>query len=103
MQSFSPDMPMSEIIEFAAKERKSLRRFMIASSGITEEEIAFAEKCGMTNVIDMCRIKNAEKISDKSYAELIQIVKSGESVDSVVKNYISTSKIDKIIQSAEKR
>ena len=103
MQSFSPDMPMSEIIEFAANERKELRNFMIASSGITEEEIAFAEKCGISNVIDMCRIKNAEKISDKGYAELIQIVKNGETVGSVVKNYISTSKINKIIKSAEEK
>ena len=85
MKSLSPDMPMSEIIEFAAKDRREWREARIVGSGITEEEIAFAEKCGITDIFEICRMKDAEKFSGKSFVEMASEVKKGTSVDTVIK------------------
>lgn len=85
MKSLSPEMPMSEIIEFAAKDRREWRDARIAGSGITEQEIALAEKCGITDIFEMCRMKDAEKFSGKPFAEMASEVKKGTSVDAVIK------------------
>lgn len=94
MMSLSPDMPMSEIIEFAAKDRKEWRELRIKSSGISEQEIALAEKSGITDIFEMCRLKDAEKLSNKSFNEMVLQVRSGNTVDSVIKANISTEKIE---------
>jgi len=94
MQMLSPDMPMSEIIEFATKERKEWMNFRKATSGITDEEIALAEKAGMTDFFDICRMKDAEKISKLTFTEMVAEVKKGVSVDKVISNNISSSKIE---------
>lgn len=94
MQKLSPDMPMSEIIEFAVKERKEWMNFRKAASGITDEEIALAEKAGMTDFFAICRMKDAEKISKLTFTEMVAEVKKGVSVDKVISNNISSSKIE---------
>ena len=94
MQTLSPDMPMSEIIEFAAKEKKEWMNFRKASSGITDEEIAFAEKAGMTDFFEICRIKEIEKISKLTFEEMVAEVQKGVDVDKVISNNISSSKIE---------
>jgi len=94
MQELSPDMPMSEIIAFATNERKHWMEFRKAASGITDEEIALAEKAGMTDFFAICRMKDAEKISKLTFAEMVVEVKKGVSVDKVISDNISTSKIE---------
>ncbi len=94
MQKLSPDMPMSEIIEFAAKERKEWMNFRKAASGITDEEITLAEKAGMTDFFAICRMKDAEKISKLTFTEMVAEVKKGVSVDKAISNNISSSKIE---------
>ena len=94
MQTLSPDMPMSEIIEFAAHEKKEWMNFRKASSGITDEEIAFAEKAGMTDFFEICRIKEIEKISKLTFEEMVAEVQEGVDVDKVISNNISSSKIE---------
>lgn len=94
MQKLSPDMPMSEIIEFAVNERKEWMNFRKAASGISDEEIALAEKAGMTDFFAICRMKDAEKISKLTFTEMVAEVKKGVSVDKVISNNISSSKIE---------
>lgn len=71
MKALSPDMPMSEIIEFAAKERKGWREARMAATGITDEEIALAERNGITDIFEMCKMKGAEKFLGKSFLEMV--------------------------------
>ena len=94
MQKLSPDMPMSEIIEFAAKEKKEWMNFRKAASGITDEEIALAEKAGMTDFFAICRMKDAEKISKLTFAEMVVEVKKGADVDKVITDNVSTEKVE---------
>lgn len=94
MQELSPDMPMSEILTFATKERKHWMEFRKAASGITDEEIALAQKAGMTDFFAICRIKDAEKISKLTFAQMVVEVKKGVSVDKVISDNISASKIE---------
>jgi len=94
MQELSPDMPMSQIIEFATKERKEWMNFRKAASGITDEEIALAEKAGMTDFFAICRMKDAEKISKLTFAEMVVEVKKGADVDKVITENISSVKVE---------
>lgn len=94
MQELSPDMPMSEIIAFATKERKHWMEFRKAASGITDEEIALAEKAGMTDFFAICRMKDSEKISKLTFAEMVAEVQKGADVDNLIKDNISAEKIE---------
>ena len=94
MQELSPNMPMSEIIQFAANERKEWMKFRKAASGISDEEIALAEKAGMTDFFEICRMKDYEKISNLSFSAMVAEVKKGVSVDKVIKDNISTEKVE---------
>ena len=94
MQTLSPDMSMSEILEFAVKERKRWMEFRKAASGITDEEIALAEKAGMTDFFAICRMKDIEKVSKLTFTEMVAEVKKGVSVDDVIANNISISKFE---------
>ncbi len=101
MQKLSPDMPMSEIIEFAAKEKKEWMNFRKAASGITDEEIALAEKAGMTNFFAICRMKDAEKISKLTFAEMVNEVKKGKDVEKVLTENVSSTKVEAARASAK--
>lgn len=94
MQELSPDMPMSKIIEFAVKERKEWMNFRKAASGITDEEIALAEKAGMTDFFLICRMKDTEVISELTFAEMVAEVMRGQDAEKVIKNHISEAKIE---------
>ena len=94
MQALSPEMPMSEIIEFAAKERKHWMEFRKAASGITDEEIAFAQKAGMTDFFAICRMKDSEKISKLTFAEMVNEVQKGADVEKVIRDNVSTEKVE---------
>ena len=102
MQDLSPDMPMSEIIAFATKERKHWMEFRKAASGITDEEIALAEKAGMTDFFAICRMKDAEKVSNLSFSAMVAEVTIGISVDKVLSNNISSSKFESLRAKANK-
>jgi hypothetical protein len=94
MQELSPDMPMSEILEFAVKEKKGWMNFRKAASGISDEEIALAEKAGMTDFFAICRMKDAEKISKLTFAEMVVEVKKGATVDKVISDNVSAEKVE---------
>ena len=94
MRELSPDMPMSEIIQFAAKHKKHWMAVRKAGSGISDEEIALAEKAGMTDFFAICRMKDAERFSNLTYAEMVAEVKKGADVDKVIKDNMSASKIE---------
>ena len=94
MQKLSPDMPMSEILEFAIKERKEWMKFRKAASGISDEEIALAQKAGITDFFAICRMKDNEKFSKLSFSEMVAEVQKGVSVDKVISDNISASKIE---------
>ncbi len=100
MKSLSPDMPMSEIIEFAAKDRREWRELRIKSSGISEKEILLAEKNGVTDIFEMCRLKDAERLSNKTFSEMLSQVKDGKAVDSVIEENISTEKVEALKKEA---
>lgn len=94
MQELSPDMPMSEILEFAIKERKEWMNFRKAASGINDEEIALAQKAGITDFFAICRMKDAEKISKLTFAEMVVEVKKGADTDKVITENISSVKVE---------
>ena len=94
MQKLSPDMPMSEIIEFAAKQRKGWMEFRKATSGITDAEIALAQNAGMTDFFAICRMKDAEKFSKLTFAEMVTEVQKGADVDKVIKDNVSSVKVE---------
>lgn len=94
MQSLSSDMSISDMLLFAAKEKKHWMEFRKAASGITDEEIALAEKAGMTNFFEACKLKDAEKFSNLSFVEMVSKVKQGITVDKVIKDNISNKKVE---------
>lgn len=96
MQSLSPDMSMTDIIEFADKENKEWKKHRIKSSGITDKEIELAKKAGMTDVLEMCRLKDAEKFSNIIFSDMVMQVQKGNSVDSVVRKNINAEKVKAI-------
>ena len=94
MQELSPDMPMSEIISFATKERKHWMEFRKAASGITDEEIALAQKAGMTDFFAICRMKDSEKISKLTFTEMVAEVQKGADVEKVITDNVSATKVE---------
>lgn len=102
MQKLSPEMKMSEILEFAAKERKEWRQMRIAGSGISEEEIKLAQKAGMKDIFRVCQLKDASKFSSKSFAEMVELIGKGEDFDTVINDSIDNEKIRKAQEEARK-
>lgn len=100
MQSLSSDMSFSDILLFAVKERREWMDFRKATSGITDEEIALAAKAGMTDFFEVCRLKDAEKISNLNFSEMLVQVQQGVDVDKVIKDNISNEKVEEAKSSA---
>ena len=94
MKKISPDMPMSEILEFATQERREWMRFRKAASGITDAEIALAEKAGMTDFFAICRMKETEEFSELTFVEMVGEVQKGIPVDKVISDNFSASKVE---------
>lgn len=101
MQELSPDMPMSEILNFAIKEKKHWMEFRRAGTGLTDEEIALAEKAGITDFFAVCRMKDAEMISNLTFAEMVAEAKKGADVDKLIKDNISADKIEALKSKAD--
>lgn len=98
MKALSPDMNISEILEFARTEKKGWMDFRKAASGITDEELDIASRAGITDFFAACRLKDAEKISVYSFSEMIKQVEKGISVNDVIKANISAEKVEKEVQ-----
>ena len=94
MQSLSSDLSLSDILIFAAKERRHWMEFRKAASGITDQELALAAKAGMTDFFAACKMKDAEKISNLTFSEMVSKVKKGESVDKVIHDNVSKEKVE---------
>lgn len=94
MQSLSSDMSLSDILIFAAKERKHWMEFRKAASGITDQELELAAKAGMTDFFAACKMKDAEKISNLTFSEMVSKVQRGESVDKVINDSLSKEKVE---------
>jgi len=86
-------MTEEEIYALAEKERVSWTKSRKAATGITEEEIVLAQNAGITNVLQMCELKDAEKLCDLSYREMLDEVKSGKNMKDVIKDSRSEEKI----------
>ncbi len=93
MNTLSPKMPFSKIIDFARTEKRGWMEFRKAASGITDEELEAASKSGITDFFAACRLKDSEKISSKTFLEMLNQVKAGKDVDDVIKDNTSTDKI----------
>lgn len=93
MHKLDDKMTEEEIYALAEKERASWTKLRKAATGITEEEIARAMDAGITNVLQMCELKDAEKLSDLSYEEMISEVKIGKDMKTVIKENRSEAKI----------
>lgn len=98
MFSLSPDVTMSDIWDFAVAEKKGWMDFRKAASGITDEELELAAKTGITDFFAACRLKDAEFISNKSFIEMLQQIKTNRDVDEVIRANISNEKINQEIE-----
>ena len=68
--------------------------FRKAASGITDQELALAAKAGMTDFFAACKMKDAEKISNLTFSEMVSKVQRGESVDKVINDSLSKEKVE---------
>ncbi len=93
MHKLDNKMTEKEIYELAEKERVSWTKSRKAATGITEEEIAHAKDAGITNILQMCELKDAEKLSELSYKEMLSEVKTGKDMKTVIKENRSEEKI----------
>jgi len=93
MHKLDNKMTEKEIYELAEKERVSWTESRKAATGITEEEIALAQSAGITNVLQMCELKDAEKLSNLNYEEMLSEVKTGKDMKTVIKENRSETKI----------
>lgn len=93
MHKLDNKMTEKEIYELAEKERASWIKLRKAATGITEEEIEHAKEAGITNVLQMCELKDAEKLSNLDYEEMLSEVKTGKDMKTVIKENRSEEKI----------
>lgn len=93
MHKLDNKMTKEEIDALAEEERANWIKLRRAATGITEEEIAQAKEAGITNVLQMCELKDAEKLSDLSYEEMLSEVKTGKDMKTVIKENRSETKI----------
>lgn len=94
MKKENPDMTMGEIIEFVNKELKDWETFLISASKLTEEEIMQAEEAGMTNFFDVFYLKQACRNYGFSYTELLEEIKNGTDVDTVVERRVTPELVE---------
>ncbi len=97
MEKLAPDMTISEILAYADKEINGWMEMRKATSGITDAEIIIAQKAGFkgsAGFLDACRMKDAEKVSNLTFSEMVTQVKNGASVDEVITSNISQTKIE---------
>ena len=93
MHKLNNKMTEEEIYAFAEKERVSWTKSRRAATGITEEEIAQAKEAGITNVLQMCELKDAEKLSNLDYEDMLSEIKGGKDMKAVIKENRSEAKI----------
>ena len=97
MQTLAPEMTDQEIMKFAEDTATDWVTFRTAASGITPEELEMGAQAGFTSsqqILQLCRLKDAEDISTLSFSEMLELVKNGQSVDNVIKDNLSQEKID---------
>lgn len=97
VSALAPDMTATEITEYAEGVASDLVAMRTAASGITAEELAIGTRAGFSSVqqiLELCRIKEAAELSTLSFEEMVEQVKNGASVDSVIKNNISQEKVE---------
>lgn len=97
MNSLAPEMATAEIMQYAEDVATGWVEMRTAASGITPEELAMGTRAGFSSaqqILELCRLKDAEKISTLTFEEMVEQVKSGTSVDSVIKNNISQEKVE---------
>ncbi len=95
MKQYDTKMTEKEIEQIAEKDKQQWTEIMISTSGITQDEIDAAKKMGMTDVIDICKLKNAEKITEIKFDDMVKAYKTGVNVDDYIKKNISNQKIEK--------
>ncbi len=101
MKTISPEMTTDEIVRFAETEKSQWMESVKTKCGITDAEIAIAQKSGMTNFFEICNLKEMEKVSNITFEEMVAKVKSGVKVRDVIKNNLSETKIKNLQQASE--
>lgn len=100
MKKDNPDMTMGEIIEFVNSKLKFNEELMIAVAELTDEERSQAEDIGMTNIFDVCYLKQSCRIFGFSYTELLEEIKNGTDVDTAVHRRVTPELVAEIKQNA---
>lgn len=100
MNKLSPEMSIGEILDFAQKEKKSWMKFRKATSGITDEELEMASKAGIKDFFEACKMKDAEKLSNISFKEMLNQVEQGKNVNDVIKANVSIDKVEREVQNS---
>ena len=97
MDELAPEMAAEEIMQYAEAVATDLVAMRTSASGITTEELAMGARAGFsstTQILELCRIKEATELSTLTFEEMIAQVKNGASVESVIKNNISQEKVE---------
>ena len=97
MSTLAPEMTSAEMTAFVDEIASNLINMRISSSGITEEELAIGKELGFTSpqqILELCRMKDATELSTLSFEQMVAQVKSGASVDVVIKDNISQEKVE---------
>ena len=97
MSTLAPEMTSAEMTAFVDEIASNLINMRISSSGITEEELAIGKEVGFTSpqqILELCRMKDATELSTLSFEQMVAQVKSGASVDVVIKDNISQEKVE---------
>lgn len=100
MNKLSPEMSIGEILDFAQTEKKSWMKFRKATSGITDEELEMASKAGIKDFFEACKMKDAEKLSNISFKEMLNQVEQGKNVNDVIKANVSIDKVEREVQNS---
>ncbi len=95
MKQYDANMTEKEMEQIAEKDKQQWTEIMINTSGITQDEIDAAKKMGMKDVIEICKLKNAEKITEIKFDDMVKSYKKGTNVDDYIKKNISSQKIEK--------
>ncbi len=92
-----PYMSADDILQYAEMQREHWTDFRRATSGITDDEVNAALKAGITDFFTMCKLKDTELMSNKTFGEMLEMVKNGQDAESVIQDSISQDKIKKML------
>ncbi len=97
MREIAPELNDDEIIAFVDDTAEEWVEERVSTVGISAAELEMGAQIGFTSprqIFELCRMKSAEGTKTLSFAEMLELVKNGESVEDIVKGKVSQKKID---------